>query len=60
MFKWWRARPAQEKWMIALIAMLLAGIVVRWAWVSSEAANAFRERFSPPAEQTIPTDSLSR
>ena len=57
MIKWWRERSTQEKWMIALIAMLLVGIVVRWAWISQEAAAAFRDRFSP-TEQTAPTDSL--
>ncbi len=54
--KWWRERSTQEKWMIALIAMLLVGIAVRWAWVSSEVAGAFRERFSPPAELTAPAE----
>ena len=38
--------------MIALVAMLLVGIVVRWAWVSSEVSNAFRERFTAPVETT--------
>jgi hypothetical protein len=53
---WFRERSTQEMWMLALIVVLLAGIVVRWAWVSSEVAGAFRERFTAPAEQT---DSLS-
>ena len=59
MIKWWRERPTQEKWMIALIAILLVGIVVRWAWVSSEVAGAFRERFSAPTEQTAPASAPS-
>ncbi len=54
-FDWWRERSSQEKWMIALIAMLLVGIVVRWTWVSSEVAGAWRERFTLPTEQV---DSL--
>jgi flagellar biosynthesis/type III secretory pathway M-ring protein FliF/YscJ len=45
--KWWRERSTQEKWMIALIGVLIVGIIVRWAWVSDEVAGAFRERFSP-------------
>ncbi len=55
--KWLKARSTQEKWMLALIAMLLVGIVVRWAWVSSEVAGAFRERFTAPAEQVEPTNA---
>ena len=46
MVKWWRGRSTQEKWMIALAVLLVVGIVVRWTWVSGEAAEAFRERFS--------------
>ncbi len=42
--KWFKERSTQEKWMLALIAMLLCGIVVRWAWIKSEAVDAFRER----------------
>ncbi|MDR2882542.1 MAG: hypothetical protein LBU98_01985 [Alistipes sp.] len=59
MSRWWRERPAQEKWMIALAVLLIIGIVVRWTWVSGEVAGAFRERFSAPAptERTVPTDS---
>ncbi len=56
--KWLKERSTQEKWMLALIAMLLVGIVVRWAWVSSEVAGAFRERFSAPTGQTAHSDSL--
>ena len=51
--KWFRERSTHEKWMIALIAVLLVGIVVRWAWVSGEIAGAFRERFSAPTETSI-------
>lgn len=51
--KWWRERSTQEKWMIALILMLLIGIAVRWAWVSGEVAGAFRERFSAPTETSV-------
>ncbi len=53
--KWWRGLSTHEKWMIALIAMLLVGIVVRWTWISSEVAGAWRERFTLPTEQV---DSL--
>jgi hypothetical protein len=52
---WWRGRSMQERLMMALIVVLLIGVAVRWAWVSSEVASAFRERFAAPAEQT---DSL--
>ncbi len=48
MLKWWRARTTQEKWMMALMVVLIVGIAVRWAWISSEAAGAFRERFTMP------------
>ena len=51
MIKWLKARSTQEKWMLGLIVVLLAGIAVRWAWVKKEAADAFRERFSVPTEQ---------
>jgi hypothetical protein len=53
--KWWRGLATQEKWMVALIAMLLVGVAVRWAWVSDEVAGAWRDRFTEPTEQT---DSL--
>ena len=43
--------------MLALIAVLLTGVVVRWTWVSSEVSGAFRERFPTSAEQA---DSLPR
>ncbi|MDR1671093.1 MAG: hypothetical protein LBR57_01065 [Alistipes sp.] len=52
---WWRERSSQERWMMALIALLLVGIALRWAWVSSEVSGAFRERFSAPSERV---DSL--
>ncbi len=55
MIKWFKKRSTQEKWMLALIVMLLIGIVVRWAWIKKEAGEAFRERFTAPTEQT---DSL--
>lgn len=38
--------------MLALVLMLLAGIAMRWRWISSEVAGAFRERFTAPTEQT--------
>lgn len=31
--------------MLALVVVLIIGIVVRWAWVSSEVVEAWRERF---------------
>jgi predicted negative regulator of RcsB-dependent stress response len=46
MIKWWKERSPQEKWMLALIVVLVIGIAVRWAWVSEEVTNAVRERFS--------------
>ncbi len=46
MLKWWSERSTQEKWMVALAVLLVVGIIVRWAWVSSEVADAFRERLS--------------
>ncbi len=55
MIKWFKARSTREKWMLGLIVVLLIGIAVRWAWVKKEAADAFRERFTAPTEQT---DSL--
>jgi hypothetical protein len=58
LLNWWRERSPHEKWMVALIAMLLVCIAVRWTWVSSEIGNAFRERFTAPAHQTAPADSL--
>ncbi len=56
--KWWRERQTQEKWMIALIAMLLIGIAVRWTFIKTEVGDALRERFTTPTEQTAPSDSL--
>ncbi len=52
--KWWRERSTQEKWMIALIGMLLVGIAVRWSWVKSEVTDAVRERFTPQTGQQAP------
>jgi flagellar biosynthesis/type III secretory pathway M-ring protein FliF/YscJ len=46
MIKWWKERSTQERWMLALIVVLVIGIIVRWAWVSDEISNAVRERFS--------------
>ncbi|MDR2912111.1 MAG: hypothetical protein LBV38_02260 [Alistipes sp.] len=48
MLKWFRGLAPQEKWMVALIAMLILGIVVRWAWVSGEIVEAVRDQFSAP------------
>jgi hypothetical protein len=53
MIKWWKARSRQEKWMIAIIVMLLIGVVVRWGYVKREAGEAFRQRidhFTPKVE----------
>jgi hypothetical protein len=55
MIKWFKERTAQEKWMLALIAMLLVGIAVRWTVLKTEVADAFRDRFSAPTGQV---DSL--
>jgi hypothetical protein len=55
LLKWWRARQTQEKWMIVLIAALLAGIAVRWSWISSEVTDELRERFPSSTERV---DSL--
>jgi hypothetical protein len=41
--------------MVALIAMLLVGIAVRWTWVRDEVTDALRERFTAPTGQV---DSL--
>jgi hypothetical protein len=57
MIKWWKARSTQEKWMIALIAMLLLGIAVRWSFIKSELSGELQRRFSVPTEQT---DSLPK
>jgi len=51
LLKWWRERTLQERLMVALIAVLLIGIAVRWAWVSGEVKQAWRERFTAPTEQ---------
>jgi hypothetical protein len=45
---WLRGRSPQEKWMLALIVVLVIGVVVRWAWISDEVMQALRERFSFP------------
>ncbi len=53
MLKWLRERSVQEKWMLALIVVLLVGVVVRWAWVKREAGEAIKQRiehFVPPTE----------
>jgi hypothetical protein len=57
MIKWFKERSTQEKWMIALIAMLLLGIAVRWSFIKSEVSSELQRRFSTPTEQV---DSLSR
>lgn len=52
---WFGARSTQEKAMMALIAVLLIGVVVRWTWIRGEAADAFRERiehFRTPENRT--------
>ena len=44
MIKWFKERTRQEKWMLALIAVLLIGVVVRWGFIKKEAGDAFRHR----------------
>ncbi len=53
MLKWLRNRSPAERWMLALIAVLLIGIAVRWAFVKKEAGEAIRDRiekFQPPGQ----------
>lgn len=57
MIKWLKERSAPEKWMLALIAMLLIGIALRWTFVKKEAGDAFHRRiehFSPPEKGSDP------
>lgn len=35
----------QEKWMIALVVVLIIGIIVRWSWISGEVRESWKERF---------------
>lgn len=58
MIKWLKERSPQERWMLALIVVLLVGVGVRWAFIKKEAGDAFRQRiehFKVPDEGT---DSL--
>ncbi|MDR2890830.1 MAG: hypothetical protein LBV18_04420 [Alistipes sp.] len=55
MIKWLRARSTHERWLLALIVLLLAGVITRWTFVKTEVAEAIRARFSTPTEQTSPT-----
>jgi hypothetical protein len=60
MKRWWSERSTQEKWMVALIIVLLIGIAIRWTWVSSEVAGAWRDRFTAPTEQVVPTEQTEQ
>lgn len=44
MIKWFKERSKQEKWMLALIAVLLVGVVVRWGFIKKEAGDAIKSR----------------
>ena len=62
MIKWFKERTRQEKWMLALIAVLLIGVVVRWGFIKKEAGDAFRHRiehFKKPEPPVTASDTLS-
>lgn len=42
--KWLKERSRQEKWMLALIVVLLVGVIVRWGFIREEAGKAFQDR----------------
>lgn len=44
MIKWLKERTKHEKWMLAMIVVLIIGIVVRWGFIRSEAGEAFKSR----------------
>ena len=39
--KKWKDIPGNEKWMIALIALLLLGIIIRWGFVKDGIGRGF-------------------
>jgi hypothetical protein len=59
MIKWWKARSRQEKWMIAIIVMLLVGVILRWGYVKSEAGEAFKQRIDHFKAPHAQVDTLS-
>lgn len=59
MLKWLKARTRQEKWMIAVIVMLLIGIALRWGFIKKEAGEAVRDRIDLFRAPEPKTDSLN-
>ncbi len=45
MKKWWGKRTRTEKWMIAIIALLIICIATRWGWIKSEVGGAVGAMF---------------
>ncbi len=46
MIRWWRGRTTQEKWMVALIAMLAIAVLTRFEFFWKEASDAFSSLFN--------------
>ncbi len=68
MIKWLKNRTKPEKWMLAMIVILLIAVVTRWGFIKKEAGDAIRHRIeyfnkpdrrdSAPARDSLPkTDS---
>ena len=62
--KKWKDIPGNEKWMIALIVLLLLGIIIRWGFVKDGIGRGFDwfDRDTPAdsteLELTIPSDTF--
>ncbi len=57
MIKWLKNRTRQEKWMLAIVIVLLIGVIVRWNFFKKEAGDAFRHRiefFKKPDAPAVP------
>ncbi|MDR0955148.1 MAG: hypothetical protein LBM20_07205 [Rikenellaceae bacterium] len=53
----WKKLSSQEKWMIALIVLLLIGAVLRWGAIKEGVQKGFG-RFREEPAQAIPADSV--
>lgn len=60
MFRWLKERTKQEKWMIAIILMLIIGVILRWGFIKKEAGDAFKSRIEhfKPDEKPEPVPEI--
>ena len=59
MIKWFKRLSGTEKGMFIFIILLVIGIIMRWGYVSSQVAGAWKDRFTPDSgQQAVPNDTI--